>query len=137
MYISQLTPHSSLDTPHSYTFVYNFTVVSAKLLTICHNDCLHVQQQDDCGVTVVNKTSLTLESTMVTIRTARFNIHKLYVLPTQCIYHGADKSLARPGMKHARKHVRDARAFNNIEKRDVIKFFFPCKARRRRKFTLF
>jgi len=36
------------------------------------------------------------------------------------IYRGADKSLARP----ARKHVRDARDFNNIETRAVIKFFF-------------
>ena len=37
---------------------------------------------------------------------------------------GADKSLARPGMKQARKHVRDARDFNNIETRAVIGFFF-------------
>ena len=36
----------------------------------------------------------------------------------------ADKSLARPGRKQTRKHVRDARDFNNIEKRGVIKFFF-------------
>jgi len=40
------------------------------------------------------------------------------------LYRSADKSLARPGMKQARKHVRDARDFNNIETRDVIKFFF-------------
>jgi len=39
-------------------------------------------------------------------------------------YRGADKSLARPGMKQARKHVRDVRDFNNIETRAVIKFFF-------------
>ena len=39
-------------------------------------------------------------------------------------YRGADKSLARPGRKQARKHVRDARDFNNIEMRDVINFFF-------------
>jgi len=39
-------------------------------------------------------------------------------------YRGADKSLARPGRKQARKHVRDARDFNNIETRAVIKFFF-------------
>jgi len=38
---------------------------------------------------------------------------------------GADKSLARPGRKQARNYVRDARDFNNIETRDVIKFFFP------------
>jgi len=36
---------------------------------------------------------------------------------------GADKSLARPRRKQARKHVRDARDFNNIETRAVIKFF--------------
>ena len=40
------------------------------------------------------------------------------------MYRGADKSLARPGRKQARKHVRDARDFNNIETRAVIKFFF-------------
>ena len=39
-------------------------------------------------------------------------------------YRGADKSLARPGREQARKHVRDARDFNNIETRAVIKFFF-------------
>jgi len=42
-----------------------------------------------------------------------------------CDYHrGADKSLARPGWKQARKHVRDARDFNNIETRAVIRFLF-------------
>jgi len=40
------------------------------------------------------------------------------------MYMGADKSLARPGRKQPRKHVRDARDFNNIETRAVIKFFF-------------
>ena len=44
--------------------------------------------------------------------------------PTEYIYQGADKSLARPGRKQTRKHVRDARDFNNIERRAVIKFFF-------------
>jgi len=39
-------------------------------------------------------------------------------------YRGADKSLARPGRKQARNHVRDASDFNNIETRAVIKFFF-------------
>ena len=53
------------------------------------------------------------------------------------MYRGADKSLARPGRKKARKHVRDAREFNNIETQAVIKFFFSCKARRLRKFTPF
>jgi len=39
-------------------------------------------------------------------------------------YRGSDKSLARPRWTHARKHVRDARDFNNIETRAFIKFFF-------------
>ena len=57
-------------------------------------------------------------------------------LPSRCIhdevvtlYRGADKSLARPGRKQARKHVRDARDFN-IETRAVIKlFFFPLQGK--------
>jgi len=40
------------------------------------------------------------------------------------MYRGADKSLGRTGKKQARKHVRDALDFNNIETRAVIKFFF-------------
>ena len=40
---------------------------------------------------------------------------------------GADKYLARPGRKQARKHVRDARDFNNIETEAVIKFFSPAR----------
>ena len=52
-------------------------------------------------------------------------------------YRGADKSLARPGRKQARQHVRDVRNFNNIETRAIIKFSFSCKARHRRKFTPF
>ena len=39
-------------------------------------------------------------------------------------YRGAEMFLARPGRKQARKHVRDARDFNNIETRAVIKYFF-------------
>jgi len=53
------------------------------------------------------------------------------------MYRGADKSLARPGRKQARKHVREARDFNNIETREFIGFFSPCKAGHRRKFTPF
>ena len=40
------------------------------------------------------------------------------------LYRGADKSLARPGRKQARKNVRDASDFNKIETRAVIKFLF-------------
>jgi len=39
-------------------------------------------------------------------------------------HRGADKSLARPGRKQARKHVREARDFNTIEMRSVNNFFF-------------
>ena len=38
--------------------------------------------------------------------------------------HSTDKSLAGPGRKQARKYIRDARDFNNIETRDVVEFFF-------------
>ena len=52
-------------------------------------------------------------------------------------YRGAVKFLAQPGRKQARKHVRNARDFNNNETRAVIKFLFFWKARRRRKFMPF
>jgi len=45
------------------------------------------------------------------------------------MYRGADKSLARPGRKQARKHVRDARDFNNIETLAVINFFPPLQGK--------
>jgi hypothetical protein len=40
---------------------------------------------------------------------------------TSTTYQDADKSLARPGRKQARKHVRDERDFNNIETRAGVK----------------
>ena len=46
---------------------------------------------------------------------------KLYLIRRCSTYRGAGKSLVRPGRKQARKHVRDARDFNNIETRAVIK----------------
>ena len=52
-------------------------------------------------------------------------------------YRGAGKSLARPGRKQARKHVRE-RAISTTSRRELSsRFFFSCKARRRRKFTPF
>ena len=45
------------------------------------------------------------------------------------LYRGADKFFARPGRKQARKHVRDARDFNNIETRAVITFFSPLQGK--------
>jgi hypothetical protein len=43
-------------------------------------------------------------------------------------YRGADKSLSRPGMKQARKQVMDARRFNSVETRAVIKSPPPARA---------
>ena len=43
----------------------------------------------------------------------------IYISLVKCV-----RTLARPGRKQARKHVRDARDFNNIETRAVIKSFF-------------
>jgi len=40
------------------------------------------------------------------------------------IYRGAEKSLGRPRRKEARKHVRYACDFNNIETRALINFLF-------------
>ena len=51
----------------------------------------------------------------------------LCVLHFTLPYRGADMSLARPRRKQARKHVRDARDFNNIETRAVIKSFFLAR----------
>jgi len=42
-------------------------------------------------------------------------------------YRGADKSVARPGMKQARKHVRDARAISTTSRRELSSFFFPAR----------
>ena len=52
----------------------------------------------------------------------RFDVSALQF--SYAAYRSADKSLARPGRKQARKHVRDEHDFNNIETRAVIKFFF-------------
>jgi len=55
----------------------------------------------------------------------RFSVFLLIIVnKLASLVPGADKSLARPGRKQARKHVRDARDFNNIETRAVIKSFF-------------
>jgi len=43
------------------------------------------------------------------------------------VYRGADKSLARPGWKQARKHVRDA-AISTTSRRELSSsFFFPAR----------
>ena len=59
-------------------------------------------------------------------------LYNFTLSPTLCtsrkFYRGADKSLARPGRKQARKHVRDARDFNNIETLTVMFLFLRGKA---------
>ena len=59
-------------------------------------------------------------------RTLSVLLYAVYYSPPWCIP-GADKSLARPGTKQTRKHVSDARDFNNTETRAVIKLFFPTR----------
>ena len=53
---------------------------------------------------------------------------KHYTHHTHVLYRAADKSLAWPGRKQPRKHVRDTRDFNNIEKR-AVKFFSPLQGK--------
>ena len=56
---------------------------------------------------------------------------KMYWISLKVYYRGADKSLARPGRKQAREHVRNARDFNNIETRAVkFSFFLQGKAQK-------
>jgi len=50
--------------------------------------------------------------------------NECYDVQDTATYRGADKSLALSGSKQARKHVRDARGFNKIKARAVIKFLF-------------
>jgi len=50
----------------------------------------------------------------------KMQLHTVYFV-CKLLYRGADKSLASPGGKQVRKHVRDARDFNNIETRAIIK----------------
>ena len=58
-------------------------------------------------------------------QSARTNFHIHTKKPqAKLFYRGADKSLSRPGRKQARRDVRDASDFNNIETRAVIKLFF-------------
>jgi len=54
---------------------------------------------------------------------SKFNkfLRTLTILQLGYLYRGADRSLARPGRKQARKHVSDARDFNNIETRAVTR----------------
>jgi len=62
---------------------------------------------------------------LIAVREIYRDMLALILASGKSYYWGADKSLARPGWKQALKHVRDARDFNDIETRAVIKFFFP------------
>ena len=65
---------------------------------------------------------------LVTISNEPPQLHNAVSVSHFVIYASADKSLARPGRKQARKHVRDARDFNNIETRAVNFFSLQGKA---------
>jgi len=66
----------------------------------------------------------TVHSIYSQIRKASRDRSGLLLPADETFYWGADKSLAHAGRKQARKHVRDARDFNNIEMRAVIELFF-------------
>jgi hypothetical protein len=62
---------------------------------------------------------VTLYETPTSVKT------NVYFLPNK---YRTDKFLARSERKQARRHVRDARDFNNMETRAVIKvIFFPAR----------
>jgi len=77
------------------------------------------------------------KSTLTTLEvnlnsTARFEYcllvsYRHFIQTNTTEHRGADKSLARSGRKQARKHVRDARDFNNIETQAAINFFLQGK----------
>jgi len=94
-----------------------FREVSTKDYRKFQNHCKHKMKFHIYGLKYVLKYKINVfYFRMVTYHTILSTV--LYIL----IYRGADKSLARPGKKQARKHVRDARDFNNIERPAVIKF---------------
>jgi len=66
--------------------------------------------------------SVTLDFSLVFHCTVLWRMFILVTLDRECsaYYRGADKSLARPERTQTRKHVRDARDFNNIEPRADI-----------------
>ena len=110
-----------------------------------HFQVTNTQSGRRSSATTHSPTSPVQVRTEVSIRGYNFSWHNYFVRRfsptvhhhisyphyTLCavVYRGADKSLARPGRKQARKHVRDARDFNNIETQAVIKFFFPAKGK--------
>jgi len=81
-----------------------------------------------CYISYPSSTSLTTQKNCIFLyqlitfaRHCTHSTHHSYHTPN---YRGDDKSLARSGRKQARKHVGDARDFNNIETRADIKFLF-------------
>ena len=76
--------------------------------------CLQIQFPLDCKQTRLHYKDKTVDD---------------WYLLWESYYRGADKSLAQPGRKQARKYVRDARDFNNIEMQAVIKLFFPLQGK--------
>jgi len=66
---------------------------------------------------------------LLTESVKEMDLETICVVPSDIVmwwnlYRDTNKSLAQPGKKQARKHVRDVCDFNNVETRAVIKFFF-------------
>jgi len=99
----------------------NFRIYSGHLQVLRTLIFLRVwSQRNDCCVwTFVYPVTVNANSTSYYEISVRFLREKFTPL-----YRGADNSLTRPGRKQARKHVREARDFNQIETRAVIKFLF-------------
>ena len=99
------------------------TLFAVNISVICHIKALDRVQNE--GAKFPNHTNDSPWETLAQCRNlaricAQF---KAYIGERAWQYRGADNSLARPGRKQARKHIRDAHNFNNIETRAVIKFF--------------
>ena len=96
--------------PHIYIYIVFRTVVSRFFLTYFF--------------LFFHTHSIPCNLPVVTYRQNRNQFYKTLFETPLVAYRCADKSLARPRRKKARKHVRDARDFNNIETRTVIELFF-------------
>jgi len=117
--------------------IYNLSKVSRetpKTSRLCHS-AASLRIRACCKTSVADERQrLWSESVATSFKLRSYGARILFdkcplshLTPRAEAYRGADKSLARPGRKRARKHVRDARDFNNIETRVVIKLFFLAR----------
>jgi len=90
--------------------------ISFQLKSKANHQFVYVKMETSTGIAGVRQYSYVCTTNCNNPLISRFSLVS--------IYRGADKSLARPGRKQARKHVMNARDFNNIETGAVINFFF-------------